>query len=175
MRTPPREGSAATGVDAALRSNADDLLAFAERRVGLDDAPDVLAEVMVVAWRRATDLPRDPVEARMWLFGVARGVVANALRGQIRRHRLADRLRALAPTGPQAHSAPADRGLEVRDAIDHLDPELAELVRLVHWDGFSLNDAAHLLDTPPSTIRSRYARARDQLAAALLYAASEPT
>ena len=108
----------------------------------------------------------------MWLFGVARGVVANALRGQFRRHHLADRLRAR--TGPQAQGAPADRGLEVRDAIDRLEPDLAEVVRLVHWDGLSLTETAHLLDAPPSTIRSRYAKAREQLADALHPAPSSP-
>jgi RNA polymerase sigma-70 factor (ECF subfamily) len=172
MRAQDRERTSAARVEAALHTNADDLLAFAERRVGRDDAPDVLAEVMLVAWRRAADLPPDPQEARMWLFGVARGVVANALRGQLRRHQLADRLRA--QTGPQAQGAPADRGLDVRDAIDRLEPDLAEVVRLVHWEGLSLTDTARLLDTPPSTIRSRYAKAREHLAGALHPAPSSP-
>ena len=172
MRDRDRERTSAARVEAALHANADDLLAFAERRVGRDDAPDVLAEVMLVAWRRTAELPGDPSEARMWLFGVARGVIANARRGQLRRHQLADRLRA--QTRPQAQGAPADQGVEVRDAIDRLEPDLAEVVRLVHWDWLSLTDAARLLDTPPSTIRSRYAKARAQLADALHPAPSSP-
>jgi len=153
----------------ALETNADDLLAFAERRVGRDDAPDALAEVMLVAWRRGRDLPADPAQARMWLFGIARGIVANARRGQVRRSRLVGRLRALT-TGPPAQGAPADRGVEVRDAIERLDPDLAEIVQLVHWEGFTLAEAATVLALPPSTVRSRYARAR-----ALLHEALQPT
>ena len=60
MRARDRDGASVARVDAALHANADALLAFAERRVGRDDAPDVLAEVMLVAWRRAADLPADP-------------------------------------------------------------------------------------------------------------------
>lgn len=108
----------------------------------------------------------------MWLFGIARGVIANALRGQVRRSRLADRLRAVT-TGPQAQGAPADRGVEVRDAIDRLDPDLAEVVRLVHWDGFTLAEAADVLALSASTVRSRYARA--ELSTVLLPARTAPS
>ncbi|MGB4779584.1 RNA polymerase sigma factor [Microbacterium sp.] len=57
---------------AALTAASPDILAYLQRRVGLDDAPDLLGETMVVAWRRAGDLPDDPERARMWLFGIAR-------------------------------------------------------------------------------------------------------
>jgi RNA polymerase sigma factor (sigma-70 family) len=110
----------------------------------------------------------------MWLFGIARGVIANALRGQVRRSRLADRLRAVT-AGPQAQGAPADRGVEVRDAIDRLDPDLAEVVRLVHWDGFTLAEAADVLALSASTVRSRYARARAELSTVLLPARTAPS
>jgi len=36
----------------ALGAASTDLLAYLQRRVGLDDAPDLLDETMVVAWRR---------------------------------------------------------------------------------------------------------------------------
>ena len=77
----------------ALREASPDVLAYLQRRVGLDDAPDLLGETMVVAWRRAEDLPDDPERARMWLFGIARGTLRNHTRGERRRWALADRLR----------------------------------------------------------------------------------
>lgn len=64
-------------------------------------------------------------------------------------------------------AASADAGADVRDAIARLEPDLAELVRLVHWDGFSLADAAELLGIPASTARGRYQRAKSELRAAL--------
>ncbi|WP_084106062.1 RNA polymerase sigma factor [Demequina sp. NBRC 110056] len=156
----------AARLEVALRANSDDLLAFCERRLARDDASDALAEIMTVAWRRAQHLPAVPLEARMWLFGIARNVVANAHRSQVRRSRLADRLRALAVSAP-ANAPAADAGADVRDAISALPPDLAEVVRLRHWEGFSLAEIATIVDAPASTVRSRYAAAREKLAAAL--------
>ncbi len=149
----------------ALVQCSADILNYLARRVGHDDAPDLLGETMVVAWRRVRELPDDPERARMWLFGIARGTLQNHARGERRRWALADRIRVHADTDA---SAPAsDAGAEVRDAIARLDPDLAELVRLVHWDGFSLADAAELLGIPASTARGRYQRAKSDLRAAL--------
>lgn len=150
---------------AAFEASASDLLTYLARRTSPDDAPDLLGESMVVAWRRVKDLPMDAERARMWLFGIARGTLQNHARGQRRRWALADRIRL--QVRDDATAPPADAGAEVRDAIARLDPDLAELVRLVHWDRMSLVDAAELLGIPASTARGRYQRARDALRAAL--------
>ena len=156
----------------ALESSASDLLAYLERRVGADDAPDLLGETMVVAWRRVKELPPDDERARMWLFGIARGTLLNHSRGQRRRWALADRIRL--QMRESATAPPADEGAEVRDAIDRLEPDLAELVRLVHWEHLSVADAADLLGIPASTARGRYQRAKDRLRAALRQEAPLP-
>lgn len=150
---------------AALRAASGDLLAYLQRRVGVDDAPDLLGETMTVAWRRVGELPDDAERARMWLFGIARNTLLNHRRGERRRWALADRLRS--QTSRAAAAPPADEGAEVRDAIDRLGPDLAELVRLVHWERMTLAQAAELLGVPDSTARTRYARAKEQLRQAL--------
>lgn len=149
----------------ALERSAGDLLAYLERRVGVDDAPDLLGETMVVAWRRVDDLPDDAERARMWLFGIARGTLLNHARGTRRRWALADRIRLRATEDLSAPAA--DAGAEVRDAIARLAPDEAEIVRLVHWDGFSIADAAELIGIPASTARGRYQRAKSDLRVAL--------
>ena len=152
-------------IDTALHANADDLLAFFERRVvPRADAADLLAETLIVGWRRAADLPDDELGARRWLFGIARNVLLNAERGSRRRHRLANRVRAALTV---AESPAADAGAEVRDALTRLEPDLAEIVRLVHWDGFTLADAAEIVGIPASTARGRYQRAKEELRVAL--------
>ena len=150
---------------AALSEASADLLAYLQRRVGIDDAPDLLGETMVVAWRRIADLPDDPERARMWLFGIARGTLLNHARGERRRWALADRIRG--DRSPDAAAPASDEGTDVRDAIARLDADLAELVRLVHWERLSLVDAAELLGIPASTARGRYQRAKDELRVAL--------
>lgn len=160
-----RVNDGAQRLTAALESGASDLLAYLERRVGADDAPDLLGETMVVAWRRVGELPVDDERARMWLFGIARGTLQNHARGSRRRWALADRIRL--HVREDATAPPSDAGAEVRDAITRLEPDLAELVRLVHWDGFTLVDAAELLGIPASTARGRYQRAKQELRTAL--------
>ena len=155
-----RFDGSSTPVARALSLSSTSLLAYFQRRLGAQDAADALAEVMVTAWRRADVLPVDDEEARMWLFVVARNVLSNIERGERRRWRLANRLRSTLV----AEDAPsADAGAEVRDAISRLEPALAELVRLIHWDGFSVADAAQVLDISASTARSRYQRAKRDL------------
>jgi RNA polymerase sigma-70 factor (ECF subfamily) len=153
---------------AALERSAPDLLAYLQRRVGLDDAPDLLGEAIVVAWRRVRELPAHPERARMWLFGIARGTLLNHARGERRRWALADRIRAEATTDASAPAA--DEGAEVRDAIARLEPDLAELVRLIHWERLPIADAAELLGIPASTARGRYAKAKEALRTALALA-----
>ena len=152
-------------VTRALGASAADLLGYLQRRVGPDDAPDLLGETLVVVWRRVDDLPADPERARMWLFGIARTVLLNHGRGERRRWALADRLRQ--ESRHDLTASPADDGSEVRDAIARLDPDLAELVRLVHWERMTIAQAAGLIGIPDSTARTRYSRAKEELRAAL--------
>ncbi|WP_255555955.1 RNA polymerase sigma factor [Tessaracoccus palaemonis] len=150
---------------AALRLNADDLLAYFERRVDpRDDAADLLAETMLQAWRRLADAPAEATPLRMWLFGIARNVLANQRRGRRRRLALAAKLRSQFTVPITA--SPED-AVTVRAAIDNLGPDQRDLVTLVHWDGFTVAEAAEVLGVNPSTARSRYAAAKQQLREAL--------
>lgn len=153
-------------LEGALRANADDLLAYFERRVQpRDDAADLLGETMLQAWRREDTAPKEPTEARMWLFGIARNNLANHRRSRRRRLALANRLRDHLP----AAATPADEdALAIRDAVARLNPEHRELIMLVHWDGFSITEAATLLDLNPSTARGRYATAKAELRDSLI-------
>jgi RNA polymerase sigma factor (sigma-70 family) len=165
--------SSATGADEASQSlheafaaNSHDLLAYLERRVDpREDAADLLGDSMLVAWRRIAKLPRDPERARMWLFVIARNTLLNYRRGRRRRLEAVEALRA--ELSVATYPAETELALDVRRAIDDLPADLAEIVRLVHWDGFSLVDAARLQAIPAATARGRYARARALLSVTL--------
>lgn len=146
----------------ALQDAAPDLLAYFERRVQpREDAADRLSEVMVQAWRRADVVPAEHERRRMWLFTVARNVLSNHTRTSRRRSALTERVRQqLAISGPAPDHAGA---AEVRDAVRRLPDPVRELVMLIHWDGFTIAQAAELLGVNASTARSRYAAARDTL------------
>jgi RNA polymerase sigma factor (sigma-70 family) len=151
--------------EAALRHHGDDLLCYFRRRVPDDDAADLLAETLTTAWRRVRIMPPDNEAARMWLFGIARNTLLNHQRGEQRQRRLADQLRGVLHTATPLPEA--DTGLEVRDAIERLPPDLAELVRLVHWEGLTIAQASEVMGLQASTARNHYQRAKHELRTAL--------
>jgi DNA-directed RNA polymerase specialized sigma24 family protein len=91
------------------------ILAYALRRTETrDDAADVVAEIFLTAWRRQDQAPDGPA-ARLWLYGIARRVLANHLRGRRRHERLSARLLA-EETGTDPDSRPAAVITEARSA-----------------------------------------------------------
>lgn len=158
-------------VTALAEREAPRLLSYFERRVEVrEDAADLLGETLLVLWRRASDIPASDVEAAMWLFGVARRVLAGHRRGGRRRLALAERLRnELAVAGAGAD----DIARHVRAAVRALPERDRELIGLVHWEGFTLAEAAAMLGIRPGAARMRYQRARARLAEALLTGSSE--
>ena len=146
-----------------------ELLAYVLRRVDRDeDAADVLAETFLVAWRRMDRVPKGD-EARLWLYGVARRQLANQRRGELRRNRLADRLRAELPVAvAAARSAEDHRVAAVRAALARLDEEDREILRLSSWEGLAPSEIAAVMGLPGVTVRSRLHRARKRLRAEVL-------
>jgi len=164
--TDERRGEATDRTTELVKREAGGLLAYFQRRVPTyEDAADLVSETFVVIWRRVDALPHDDAEARMWMFGIARRVLATHRRGRLRRHDLADRLRAELATMPS--SSGDTRRPEVADALTALSEKDRELILLVHQDGFTLAEIARLLGRRPATIRSRYQRARQRLRAEL--------
>lgn len=158
-----------------IETDGEDLLRYLVRRTpSPEDAADLLGATLLVIWRRGTDLPHDPLEARLWCFGIARNTLRDHRRGTARRLALADSLRAHLARAPGAVTDDPARLAEereeqtrVRSAVDALDGRSRELVILIHWDGFSIAEAASHLGVNESTARTRYGRARRRLAVAL--------
>jgi RNA polymerase sigma-70 factor (ECF subfamily) len=144
------------------------ILTYALRRVSEPaDAADVVADTFLVAWRRIDDVPVGD-EARPWLYGVARRMLANRHRGDQRRRRLANRLRDELAAMP--HLADPDRtetAATVRQALSALSDDDRELLRLTGWEGLSPTDVAIAMSMPAATVRSRLHRARKRLRAEL--------
>jgi RNA polymerase sigma-70 factor (ECF subfamily) len=105
---------------------------------------------------------------RTWLLGIARRTCADHLRAVVRRRRLDVKLSAQAWTdGP--HPDPA-QGLGVADLLRALSDERRTAFVLTQVIGLSYAEAAAIEDVPVGTIRSRVARAREELVAAVAQA-----
>jgi RNA polymerase sigma-70 factor (ECF subfamily) len=103
---------------------------------------------------------------RTWLLGIARRTCADHLRAVMRRRRLDARLAAQAWTDIPRQSDPAHR-LGAADLLSRLGDERRTAFVLTQVLGMSYAEAAEVEEVPVGTIRSRVARAREELVAAV--------
>ena len=152
---------------AVYEAHAAAVLAYLRRRVGATDAEDLLAQVFTVAWRRFEQLPAPPGD-RLWLFGVARRVVADHRRSEIRRQRLRERIAGEAVRSPVAPVGFDELHGRLEAALAALRPADQEVLRLVLWEERSHADAAVELGCSGNAVELRYRRARGRLRDAYL-------
>ena len=151
-------------IEHAVAANSPALLAYFARRVDLShEAADLLAETLMILWKRAAALPAQDDEIRPWMFGIARHVLLHHQRSTVRRRAVADRLRSILSSTPAPVFADTALFEELHIALGALDQVDREIIALVHWDGFALVEASRILGMKEGTVRSRYHRARTAL------------
>ena len=156
--------------NALARAVAEPLHRYLLRRADADAVDDILAETMLVLWRRLEDVPglgKGPVTdldgVLPWCYGVARGCLSNARRAEGRRLRLVERLTRTAPPPmpgeadhPELHAALGTLG-----ALDR------EVVLLWAWEGLTPREIAEVTGLTPNAVSIRLHRAKKKLAALL--------
>jgi RNA polymerase sigma factor (sigma-70 family) len=169
-----------TGVTVAERRERFDAL-FREHVAGIGsycrwrsrsiaDAEDAVAEVFLIAWRRLDDVPPGG-EARLWLYGTARRVLAHQARANVRRGKLTEKLSAL-PVLVETDDDPL--AARVHEALAALGVGDREILLLAEWEGLTPAEIASLVHRPPVTVRVRLHRARGRFRAAFkMLAAAE--
>jgi RNA polymerase sigma factor (sigma-70 family) len=135
---------------------------FAARRILPELVDDVVSETFLVAWRRLDDVPPD---ARPWLFGVARNVLATHLRTQGRWRALGVRLEQEPQATRQGADDQAAERADLRRGWELLSDADREVIALVAWDGLTTVEAAKVLGCRPTTFSVRLTRARKRLLA----------
>jgi RNA polymerase sigma factor (sigma-70 family) len=149
-----------TWFERLFADTAAEITRYVLRRAGPADAEDAVGEVFLVAWRRRQDVPDSP-EDLLWLYGVARRVLANARRGRRRLDRL--RARIAAEPLPPAAEPEDDRIAAVRAALGRLAPDDAEVLRLSTWEELSHREIAAVLGLSENAVALRASRARKKL------------
>lgn len=132
------------------------------RSLSIADAEDAVAEVFLIAWRRLDDVPAGQ-EARLWLYGTARRVLANQARANVRRGKLTEKLSAQpAPVATDEDPLVA----RVHEALSALEVADREILLLAEWEGLTPAEIAAVAQCPPVTVRVRLHRARGRFRAA---------
>ncbi|MHB1584869.1 MAG: RNA polymerase sigma factor [Acidimicrobiales bacterium] len=136
---------------------------YAIRRTRPTDVADVVSNVFLTAWRRVADVP-DPPDDLLWLYGVARRVVAHQERTESRRLRLLSKLqRQIGHAELLIDAAAPPVPGEVSRALRALRPEARELVRLIVWEQLTHAEVAVILDCSVNAVAIRWHRALKRL------------
>lgn len=126
------------------------------------EVEDLVQETYLRALRGAPTY-RGEAPVQTWLLGVARHVCADHVRRRQRQRRLLDRVGIAAA----AERSTIDAGGGAADLVGRLHPDRRDAFVLTQIVGLSYDEAATVLGCPIGTIRSRVARARDDLLSAL--------
>jgi len=167
------DGDAAAFGELVAR-HTDRLWAVALRTLGdPEEAADALQDALLSAFRHASGF-RGQAAVTTWLHRI----VVNACLDRIRRRRSrpTDPLPEIEGHDPvdarsSAFAEDRDVALDIAAALASLPPDARAAVVLVDLQGFSVADAAAVLDCPVGTVKSRCARARARLAPMLSHLA----
>jgi RNA polymerase sigma-70 factor (ECF subfamily) len=144
------------------------LFAYALRRTrSADDAADVTAEVFTIAWQKWDQLPdHDP--QILWLYAVARRVLANRYRRLEHQGDVFERLRMEAKRSFSDSISPAlEEPMLGAEVFARLKEPDREILMLAGWEGLTASQLAYTFECTPLAARIRLHRARARLSAAL--------
>lgn len=146
---------------ALVREVADPVRRYLWRRTDEATADDVLAETLVVLWRRSEERPREPIP---WAIGIARKQLSNARRAAARRDRLVARVAIVDPppafVSDEFEPGGGETDEAVRRVLARLRPAEAEVLRMWAWDELEPRQIAVALGISANAAAVRLHRAR---------------
>jgi RNA polymerase sigma factor (sigma-70 family) len=138
---------------------------YVATRIGPELSEDLAAEVFVHAFRKRAVFRDDHGSALPWLLGIANNLIADHRRAERRRLQTLQRLAAARPASSE--TSVVVLGPELVGALLCLPAADRDTLLLVVWGELSYAEAATALSVPIGTVRSRIARARQRLGAAI--------
>jgi RNA polymerase sigma-70 factor, ECF subfamily len=150
-----------------VRTHAVELFGWLYRLIGCREEAEDLAQEAFAAFWESIRRKKPPVEARVWLFSIAR----NLWRQHCRRSAARPDVESI--DALQAATTPHDSGPEIveRDesaqmldaAVAALEPELREVVSLRMWHNLSYDQIAAIQNIKSGLARWRFFHARELL------------
>jgi RNA polymerase sigma factor (sigma-70 family) len=151
-----------------VRRHRDRLWAVAVRTVGdPEEAADAVQDALISAFRRAESF-RAEAQVTTWLHRI----VVNACLDRVRRRKARqteplpedeERAAVLSQVSGDDPAEVRERRADVMRALDQIAPEQRAALVLVDMEGYSVDEAAKILDCPVGTVKSRCSRGRARL------------
>jgi RNA polymerase sigma-70 factor (ECF subfamily) len=164
----------------------DHLLRFVARRLpDRSDAEDVAQETLIRAYCAIDDF-REDAKFTTWLFRIGLNMVTDFRAIEARRRAVTSGAGGawgmpqqwiaghVDTDDPETLLSTRELGERLANAIARLSPELRKALLLREFEGLSYAEIARALHCPVTTVRSRLARAREALAAAIAADANQP-
>jgi RNA polymerase sigma-70 factor (ECF subfamily) len=143
---------------ALVRRTQPDVWRLCAHLAGRARADDLTQETFLRAWRSLSRY-RAQASVRTWILAIARNTAIDALRAAGRRPA------TVVLVGDPGEAAPDPAGVVTTERLlAGLDPDRRLAVFLTQLLGLSYAEAAQICGVPIGTIRSRVARAREELA-----------
>ena len=161
-----------------FRRHRDRLWAVALRTLSdPDEAADALQDALISAFRNAGQF-RGESAVTTWLHRV----VVNACLDRVRRRAVRaadplpedDRAAELAAVRPPDPAEAQELRIDIMAALENLNADQRAAIVLVDMEGYSVDEAAQMLDCAPGTIKSRCARGRARLVPLLAHLRTGP-
>lgn len=146
-----------------IRTTQPDVWRFCAHLVDPTSAEDLTQEVYLRAMRSLRRF-RGDASARTWLLAIARNTCADTIRRRSRRRQFQLDQRHLPP---DPHVPAGSGEIDLLLLVHSLEADRREAFVLTQLVGLPYSEAAEICDVPIGTIRSRVARARQQLAEAI--------
>jgi len=154
-----------TAASAFIRCTQTEVWRLVAALVDPGAADDLTQETYLRALRALSGF-EGRASARTWLFGIARRTCADHIRATMRRRRLLIRTSTMDTDGDRDGADPAAT-VGATELLARLNPAQREAFVLTQVLGLSYEEAARSLGVPIGTVRSRVARARADLVAAV--------
>ena len=143
-----------------VREHADSLYRTAYRLMGREElASELVQETYCQAWKNLSQL-KSPAKMKSWVFTILRFQYTKFLTREKRQHRqsleVADEPYVSNPAGT-VHTD------DIQEALKSLDENSRLPLLLVTMEGFSVQEAAKILEIPRGTVLSRIHRAKQKL------------
>jgi RNA polymerase sigma factor (sigma-70 family) len=143
---------------------------FLGRRIGPDDAGDLLSEVFLAAFEARTRYDRGRPSALPWLYGIASNLLNKHHRHRASELRALERM--LVQGDPHDHAdwvtASVDAQVQLRamaKLLEELPGGERDALLLYAWEDLTYDEVAGALGVPTGTVRSRLNRVRQRLRA----------